>query len=145
MEDPEKERAEDKLSQPSVKMKKKSSVKKWLLLATIICCILGVGLVGLYLLLAEEKLPQILERGLQDNTTMAHVSVMVYYTPAFKELYSDGVLGKIYAVIKEVNRIFGINAIPVQLNIFCIEELEGQSIQLQGRAKKTLLSSVAYG
>ena len=145
MEDPEKERAEDQ----SVKIKKTSSVKKWLLLATIICCILGVGLVGLYLLLAEEKLPQILERGLQENTTMAHVSVMVYYTPAFKELYSDGVFGKIYAVIKEVNRIFGINAIPVQLNIFCIEELEGQSIpwsiHIQGRAKKTLLSSVAYG
>ena len=138
MEDPEKERAEDQ----SVKIKKTSSVKKWLLLATIICCILGVGLVGLYLLLAEEKLPQILERGLQDNTTMAHVSVMVYYTPAFKELYSDG---KIYAVIKEVNRIFGINAIPVQLNIFCIEELEGQSIHIQGRAKKASLSSVAYG
>ena len=145
MEDPKEESAKVQMNQPSVKMKKKSSVKKWLLLATIICCILGVGLVGLYLLMAEEKLPQILERGLQENTTMAHVSVMVYYTPAFKELYSDGVFGKIYAVVKEVNGIFGINAIPVQLRIFCIEELEGQSKHIQGRAKKTLISSVAYG
>ena len=64
---------------------------------------------------------------------MAHVSVMVYYTPAFKELYSDGVFSKIDAAIKEANRIFGINAIPVQLDIFCTEELEGQSIYTGAR------------
>ena len=56
---------------------------------------------------------------------MVHVSVMVYYTPAFKEQWSNLTINKIEAEIKRANRIFFMNRIPVHLDLFCTEELEG--------------------
>ena len=50
---------------------------------------------------------------------------MVYYTPAFKEQFSNRTIAKIEAEIETANRVLSINHIPVQLDLFCSEELEG--------------------
>ena len=78
-----------------------------------------------------------LEMGEWDHTTVANVSVMVYFTPSFTRyvsspeskrftlnLWSDPVL-HIKRSIAYTNLILEENEIPVQLKLHCIEELAG--------------------
>ena len=65
-----------------------------------------------------------LERGEQDQTTVAEISVMVYYTPEFKNFTPDPI-NQIKRQITFANLVFRISKIPVELSIFCIDELEG--------------------
>ena len=68
---------------------------------------------------------QILEKGVHDNSSMARVSVMVYYTTAFKEDFLNETIAIIESQIDYANEAFANSHIPVQLDLFCIEELEG--------------------
>ena len=65
-----------------------------------------------------------LKRGEQDHTTAAEVSVMLYFTPAFRMAVSD----PIYHIRRQVafaNLVLSKSEIPVKLYIYCIEELLG--------------------
>ena len=62
---------------------------------------------------------------MHDNSSMARVSVMVYYTTAFKEDFLNETIAVIELQIKNANEAFANSLIPVQLDLFCTEELEG--------------------
>ena len=74
--------------------------------------------------LKKRRIKEALEKGEQDHTTVAEISVMVYYTPEYKNFASDPIL-HIKKQITFANLVFSISEIPVKLSIFCIEELEG--------------------
>ena len=60
----------------------------------------------------------------EDGPICEDVQVMVYFTPAFKMHFSDPIT-HIKRQFQHVNWIFSLNKIPVNLVVFCIEELEG--------------------
>ena len=87
-----------------------------------------------------------LKKGEQDQTTVAKVSVMVYYTPDFKTFANDPVR-HIKRQIAFANIVYSINDIPLNLSIFCIEELAigktndwGIMLEYFSHAKKNLLN-----
>ena len=61
---------------------------------------------------------------IEDTTSVVEVSVMAYYTPAFKNNVSDPIC-HVKRQIAFANVIFAENEIPVRLRAFCIEELQG--------------------
>ena len=81
----------------------------------------------------QEK--KALERGVKDQTTMANVSLMIYYTPAFenfvsglreKESTSNQWSDPIRFIKREIaysNLVLHKNEIPVKFKLHCIEEL----------------------
>ena len=83
---------------------------------------------------------------------MAEVSVMVYYTPAFKAFVTDPIK-RIKMQIAYANQVFAECVIPVKLHIFCIEELEGfvehpdpgDRLEDFRYAKKNLLNTADIG
>ena len=65
-----------------------------------------------------------LRRGEDDHTTTAEVYVMLYFTPAYRSAVSDPVF-HIRRQVAFANRVMSENEIPVELRIYCIEELIG--------------------
>ena len=89
-----------------------------------------------------------LRKGGEDQTTTAEIYVMLYFTPAFRSVVSDPV----YHIRRQVafaNRVLSENEIPVELRIYCIEELTGfvesrdavKRINDFSKARKNLLNT----
>ena len=73
-----------------------------------------------------------MQRGRDDNTSMAVVSAMVYFTPAFKNIVTDPILYIEY-LINGANEVFENSKVPVRLQEFCIEELDVKENSSSGR------------
>ena len=65
-----------------------------------------------------------LEMGEQDQNTEVDISVMFYFTPAFR-IYASDPISHVKKQIASANRVLSLNKIPVKMYIFCIEELTG--------------------
>ena len=89
-----------------------------------------------------------LRRGEDDHTTTAEVYVMLYFTPAYRSAVSDPVF-HIRRQVAFANRVMSENQIPVELRIYCIEELTGfvespdyyKRLDDFRKARKTLLNT----
>ena len=72
---------------------------------------------------AYLQIQSAMKRGLEDNSSMSDISVMVYYTIPFKNIVTDPIL-YIEHLIDGANQIFRNNDLPLRLSQFCIEELD---------------------
>ena len=85
--------------------------------------------------------PEIFTIGDQDHTTVAHVSIMFYFTPDFKNFAPDPI-SHIKKQLRFANQVMSFNDIPVKFGIFCIEELKefDESPDANRRMKDFMLS-----
>ena len=64
-----------------------------------------------------------LELGREDNTSMVHVSVMIYYTRELKNIVTDPIM-YIENLVQESNNVFENSEVPVRLQVHCKQELD---------------------
>ena len=88
----------------------------------------------------------------EDQPCTTYISVMIYFTPAFKTSFSDPI-HHIKRQVSYANLVFSQCEIPLKLYIFCIQELEDfiedsdscQRLKDFERAKENLLNSSDIG
>jgi hypothetical protein len=67
----------------------------------------------------QEK--EAFELGKQDNTTMAELSIMIYYTTAFSAKANDDPITYIHNLVAFFNSVMNNTNIPLRLRSHCIE------------------------
>ena len=119
----------------------------------IVKTMLGKALERYFTSEKQEALEKfLLEKGQTDQTTLAEVAVMIYYTPDFKK-YARDPISRIKIQIMFANCVMVENEIPVRFNILGIKELEGfvedrnssKRLRKFRDAKKDLLKTADIG
>ena len=73
---------------------------------------------------ADKTVAEYLAEGISDSTTVATVSVKVYYTPDFEGV-TDDEDGFIASLIAQANNVVKNSNIPVKFELFSTEEATG--------------------
>ena len=84
----------------------------------------------------KTKIQDALEMGSNDNTSMVHVSTMIYFTREFKDAVTDPII-YVEKLVEESNKVFENSEVPLRLQVYCIQELDiGENQDPEKRGKE---------